>query len=269
MNKKLMLRTHVSGTQMKQMAIKLFCLILAVGLLAGCSGTPASVPASSAPQMLPSIIPPPPPAPSSSAAPSIAPYQSPIDFYDLLAQGPDICAWLTVDGTNIDYPVTRGIDNAYYLTHDAYGAYFAGGAIFTDMINAADFSDPVTVLYGHFMPDDTIFSQLHLFKDPDFYAENRTVTLYLPDNCHTYEVFAAFPHDESNLLYEKDYTDPAVFEGLLDYIEQQAEDAPGESHVGTEGITAGDKLLLLSTCDNEGASRYLVAARLVEKAAEC
>ncbi len=249
---------------MKQAGAKLFVVLMAAALLAACSPAPVSV--SSAPSQSVSVS-----APSVSVslptAEIIPPYESPIDFYALMEQGEDICAWLTVGGTNIDYPVVRGMDNEYYLTHDAYGEWFAGGALFADMVNATDFQDPVTVIYGHVMPDDTIFSQLHLYKDADFFAANRTITLYLPDNGYTYEVFAAFPNDASNLLFEHDYTNNVQFEGLLAAIEQKAEDAPNDTNVDMDGVTAGDKLLLLSTCDNEGQSRYIVAARLIDRAA--
>ncbi len=202
-------------------------------------------------------------SPAPSAASSSFVYVPPVDFSALRVQGPDIIAWLTLDGANIDSAVTLGIDNAYYLTHDAYGKAFAGGTPFIDMSNAADFSDPVTLIYGHVMPDGTIFSQLLRYKDPDFFAQNREMALHLPGGLHTYEIFAAFPHDDSNFLYEKDYTDPAAFAALLDYIAQKESGAPEESNLASVAVTPADKLLLLSTCDNEGPSRYIVAGKLV------
>ena len=33
-------------------------------------------------------------------------------------------AWLTVDDTNIDYPVMQGEDNNEYLNKDPFGDYF-------------------------------------------------------------------------------------------------------------------------------------------------
>lgn len=31
-------------------------------------------------------------------------------FAELMTINPDVCAWITVDGTNIDYPVVQGKD---------------------------------------------------------------------------------------------------------------------------------------------------------------
>ena len=42
-------------------------------------------------------------------------------FQDLRTINPDICAWVTLDYTGIDYPVVQGTDNFQYLSMDIYG----------------------------------------------------------------------------------------------------------------------------------------------------
>lgn len=42
-------------------------------------------------------------------------------FKKLLEINPDTVGYLKIDGTAIDYPVVKGKDNDYYLTHDFYG----------------------------------------------------------------------------------------------------------------------------------------------------
>lgn len=195
-------------------------------------------------------------------------YESPIDFFKLVNQNIDICAWIQIDGTNIDYPVTRTTDNEYYLTHDAYRNDFIGGGLFIDMSNAPDFTDPVTVIYGHEMSDGSIFTQLHNYKDKEFFTDNHTIIVDLPYNRFTYEIVAAFPHDISNLLYEKDYTTQEDMQALIAYILRVQEAEPTQTVLNMDDVTTQDRLLFLSTCDNEGASRYLVAARLIETAVE-
>ena len=51
----------------------------------------------------------------------------------------DMVAWITVDGTNIDYPVMQGKTNSEYLNIDPYGEYSLSGSIFLDSRNSADF----------------------------------------------------------------------------------------------------------------------------------
>ena len=53
----------------------------------------------------------------------------------------EMVAWLTIDGTNIDYPVMQGSDNSRFLNIDPFGEYSLSGSIFLDSRNAPDFSD--------------------------------------------------------------------------------------------------------------------------------
>lgn len=42
-------------------------------------------------------------------------------FEELLAVNPDVCAWVTLDRTSIDYPVLQGETNLTYINTDVYG----------------------------------------------------------------------------------------------------------------------------------------------------
>ena len=41
-----------------------------------------------------------------------------IDFEKLKQKNSDTIAWIKVNGTDIDFPVVKGTDNSYYLTHN-------------------------------------------------------------------------------------------------------------------------------------------------------
>ena len=62
----------------------------------------------------------------------------------------DMVAWITIDDTNIDYPVMQGDTNSKYLNIDPYGEYSLSGSIFLDSRNSSDFTDESSV------PDSTI-----------------------------------------------------------------------------------------------------------------
>lgn len=242
---------------MKRAIVQSFILVFMVCIFSGCEKAEESSVAQSS-----TSIP-----ISSSVAPEPEPiYESPIDFFELVNQNIDICAWITIDGTNIDYPVTRTDDNAFYLKHDAYGNAYAGGALFIDMSNNPDFTSPLTLMYGHYMPDGTIFTQLHLYKDEAFFKENNIIKVYLPNNCFTYEIIAAFPHGTENFLYNRDFTRQEEMQWLFDYINSKEVEQPDETVLNMDTVTTQDQILMLSTCDNNGGSRYLVAAKLIEKA---
>ena len=56
-------------------------------------------------------------------------------FEDLLEINPDVRAWITLDGTNIDYPVLQGENNLTYINTDVYGKFALAGSIFLDSRN--------------------------------------------------------------------------------------------------------------------------------------
>ena len=98
--------------------------------------------------------------------------------------------------TNVNLPVLqRPGDDFFYLDHDRYGEPAVEGAVFSQMANATDFSDPVTVLYGHNIVNDAMFATLHAYEDPAFFADNPELYVYLPDRILAYEVVAAYEYD--------------------------------------------------------------------------
>ena len=47
----------------------------------------------------------------------------------------DMVGWITMDDTNIDYPIMQGEDNTEYLNKDPYGKFSLSGSIFLDSRN--------------------------------------------------------------------------------------------------------------------------------------
>lgn len=107
------------------------------------------------------------------------PLDIPVDFEALQAENPDIYAWITIPGTNVDYPILqREGDNGYYLNHSVDGAGSIAGAIFTEDYNSKDFTDPNTIIYGHNMKNGSMFRTLHNYSDREFFDNNRDITIY-------------------------------------------------------------------------------------------
>lgn len=111
-------------------------------------------------------------------------------FEELLKLNPDVCAWLTLDGTEIDYPILQGEDNFSYINTNVYGDFSLSGALFLDSRNARDYSDRFSLVYGHHMENHLMFGDLDLYKDETFFNENSTGTLILPDKVYDLEIFA-------------------------------------------------------------------------------
>lgn len=113
-----------------------------------------------------------------------------LGFEALMAINPDVRAWLTMDNTNIDYPVLQGESNLTYINHDVYGDFSLSGSVYLDSLNAPDFTDPYNLLYGHHMDGGRMFGDLDKYKDETFFWENDSGTLLLPDRSYDLQVFA-------------------------------------------------------------------------------
>jgi sortase B len=98
----------------------------------------------------------------------------------------DVCAWLTVDDTSIDYPVVQGSTNYDYLNWDVYGSFSLSGSIFLDYRNARDFSDFYSLIYGHHMEGNVMFGELPSFLETDFFQSHTTGKLFTPE--HTFAI---------------------------------------------------------------------------------
>ena len=103
-------------------------------------------------------------------------------------------AWITIEDTNIDYPVMQGKDNNYYLNTDPFGNYSLTGSIFLDSRSSPDFSDEYSVIYGHHMDYGKMFGALDDFLDEAYLKEHSKGTLIVgdnADNAYDIEIFAS------------------------------------------------------------------------------
>ena len=190
-------------------------------------------------------------------------YLSPVDFDALQAINPEIYAWIYIPGTDINYPVLQSTtDDEWYLTHNADGETDSAGAIFSQAsYNGTDFTDPVTVLYGHRRGDGTMFSQLQaLYSADDGLETYSEIIIYLPDRELHYTPFAAVPYDSRHILYTYNFDNASMFTAFLSTISSVTEStAQFRAHTT---ISTDDNLLILSTCLYGNAQRrYLILAK--------
>lgn len=143
-------------------------------------------------------------------------------FEELLAVNPDVCAWVTLDRTSIDYPVLQGETNLTYINTDVYGNFALAGSIFLDSRNSNDFSDPYSLLYGHHMENSGMFGDLDLYKDEAFFAKNTTGTLILPGQVYNLEIYACLVISASDQAIFEPERWQAGIDGLLAYAEKHA-----------------------------------------------
>ncbi|MBQ6419544.1 MAG: class B sortase [Clostridia bacterium] len=155
----------------------------------------------------------------------------------------DSIAWITVDGTRIDYPVMQGRDNKEYLNKDPFGKYSLSGSIFLDARNSGDFSDCYSVLYGHHMDYGAMFGALDEFKNKEYFDNHRTGQLItVGGKKYDIRFFAAA------LVLA---TDPLVFHPTDATVEALLAQLSGSAMIYEPPESkAGLQLIALSTCQD-------------------
>lgn len=183
---------------------------------------------------------------------------------ELMKINPDVCAWLTIDDTKIDYPVVQGTDNYKYLNTDAKGEFSLSGSIFLDCRNSRDFSDSYSLVYGHHMEGGSMFGALDAFLDRDYFDEHEKGTLFLPDGAYGIELFALIKVD----AYDEQIFNPGNLgqSEMMDLLKRVKEEAVQYRDIG---VGPGDRILALSTCSEAATNeRTVVLGRLVELASD-
>lgn len=194
-------------------------------------------------------------------------FEQVVDFESLKQENEDIYAWLTVQGTDVNYPVLQTEEDDYYLLHNLDHSEGRPGAIYSNAsCNGKDFTDYNTILYGHNMKNGTMFGTLHRFDEAEFFEQNSTIYIYTETNRFTYEIVAARKYTD---VYLPSYFNFTIDTSRQEYIDMLFSEITDDiSHV-REGVTVTteDKLLTLSTCVyQEKTARYLVVGKLVEVA---
>ena len=187
---------------------------------------------------------------------SILKYKPGTENYDAAASpiSSDMVAWLTIDDTNIDYPVMQADDNIKYLNTDPYGKYSLTGSIFLDSRNSPDFSDDYSLIYGHHMEYGKMFGALDEFLDESYLRKHSRGELLIGRDGSKklkLRIFASMKAKAS---------DNAVFNvnagGIKDFIDNN-------SSVKISGPKG--RIVALSTCsDSDSVTRVVVFCYLVD-----
>ncbi|MCI8846478.1 MAG: class B sortase [Lachnospiraceae bacterium] len=191
-----------------------------------------------------------------------------VDFDALQEENPDIFAWLYVPGAGIDLPVLQSpVSDDFYKTHGADGEEDMGGALYTEMPNMMDMCDFNTIIHGKDEGEEDLFAGLHRFEDPDFFEENEKFYIYLKDNVLTYEVFAAYYDDGSDILRRFDYT---TYKGCESWLEEVygIRDMGKRQREGWEDLTPWHFFVTLDgSVGGESGKQYVVIGVLTGDAA--
>ena len=137
--------------------------------------------------------------------PSAEPTEQPAaerNIQALIAENADCIGWLSIDGTNISYPVMHTpSDPQKYLRRNFYGKYSQSGVPFLD--GRCDIQSTNLIIYGHNMKNGTMFADLKKYVDKDFLSAHRTVKFETADGVQTFIVTEALKTNTSDAWYNR------------------------------------------------------------------
>lgn len=206
------------------------------------------------------------PTPEPEPEPQLETVPQKIDFQGLWAVNPDAYAFIEVPGTQVYYPVMQSStqEEDYYLNVTFEGVAALPGSIYSRMINAKDFSDPITVIYGHDMLDGSYFGDLKNYIDRGFFDTYRDLFIYLPDKQLEYKIIAEVVHDDNVISATHDLKNP---DSVVAFIQElQGIQEPQNQFAEDMTVTPNDRLVTLSTCIGDRPNnRRLIVAKLVNE----
>ena len=183
------------------------------------------------------------------------------DITSLKQKNKDTVAYIKVNGTNISYPVVQSSDNEFYLRHSFDKSYSTAGWIYMDYRNKNILNDNNTIIYGHNMLNNTMFSELTKMTDKSFFnTENNNYLTLITDNKTTlWKIFSVYISNPDTDYLTTNFANKDNYLNFLNTIKSKS-----KNNFNVE-LADNDKILTLSTCTNLNTKRLVVHAKLVHE----
>ena len=184
-----------------------------------------------------------------------------VDFNSLRAKNSDTVGWIEVKGTNINYPIVQTTDNSYYLNHAFDKSQNDAGWVFMDYRNDAINFNQNTILYAHSRYNGTMFGSLKNILNSSWYTnkENHIIRLSTPTENTMWQVFSVYTTPKESYYITTTFSDDSAYQEFLNTIKNRSE----VEFSGT--VNTSDKVLTLSTCQDNFGNRIVMHAKLIKK----
>jgi len=173
------------------------------------------------------------------------------DLKALKAQNGDFAGWLSIAGTNVDYPVVCSDNTDYYLTHTFNGTKSSLGTLFSLGKTNYDSSKNIAI-YGHHITGSgqKMFKPLLSYKDKSFWSDHRTITLDTLSGKRTYTIFAVI--NMKNDDWNPSTADFISSDEFMTFVNRAKEQSLYDTGVS---VSSSDRILTLITCDRSYAGK--------------
>lgn len=186
------------------------------------------------------------------------------DMAALYAKNPDIIGWITIEDTQIDYPLMfTPDDEEKYIDTNFEGEPDKRGEIFMDKDCDIDPESDNLIFYGHNMETGEMLGELFGYEQEEFWKEHPLIQVKTLYEERTYEIVGAF---RDRVYYN--YEDCFKFYQFIDYDKQEELDEAIDYYIANTPYDMDveyemdDRFITLVTCAyHEEDGRYVVVAR--------
>ena len=193
------------------------------------------------------------------------------DFAAMEDKNSDVIAYVEIPETGISYPILQNVDDSYYLKNSFAKNDDTFGAIYIENCNSADWSDPITVVYGHHLSNGSLFGKLTEYKKKEYCEANPYFIIYTKDGVSVYEIVVTSKYSTDYLLnsaFSEDESGNMTFDGIddglgIELIDQIKAYGKDKAYVTQSEVTKEDKIVILSTCCDNSTRRFLVVGKKV------
>lgn len=184
-------------------------------------------------------------------------------YKDVFAANSDFVGWISIDGTNINYPVMQTPGSPDFYLKRGFDKNYSDYGVPYVQENCLIGQSDNCVIYGHHMKDGSMFADLCKYESESFYREHPIIRFDTLAGFGEYEIVCVFKtavYTEDGFKYYH-FVDAENEEAFQAFIRSCQALALYDTGVSAE---YGDKLITLSTCEYSRTNgRMVVVAKRV------
>ena len=183
-----------------------------------------------------------------------------VNLDKLVSRNNDTRGWISVGGTDINYPFVQSSDNKFYLNRSFDKTYNDAGWVFLDYRNNIDNLSKNNILYAHARVDRTMFGSLRNVLKNEWLKnkDNHVIKLSTLNENSLWQIFSVYSLETESYYITTKFKNDADFQK---YINKSLERSRFDFNVN---LNVNDIILTLSTCHGE-TKKLVVHAKLIKK----
>lgn len=186
-------------------------------------------------------------------------------FSNLKSINNETVGYLTINETEVAYPVVQHDDNVYYLKHDFFKKSKSVGWIFMDYRNNSKTWDDNTIIYGHYSSGSGImFGSLKNILSSKWRSNsgNMIFSYDTENESYRFKIFAGYKIDYTTDYLVTNFEKEDEFNEFVKMIRDRSTFSTNDE------LKYGDKILTLSTCAGGNNRRMVIHAVMIKEEQE-